>query len=323
MRAFQTVREGFRIAGRHKRLLLVLWLAPLVPALVLGGMAASNLAPEFGRSLFADRALHGDWFVVLMEFRSSPRDSLDLIMPRGVTIMFVLSLLVQVVISAGVVETLLERRAGNPFVLGVRQNFLRFLRTSGVLAVLTVVVAVGCRWLMKGAFKLAEVQADGRIDLVGIVTAGVLFFILWAPLDLAADLSRISAVWHDDRSMVRGLFRAWWAVIRRPGLFVPLFLVFLLLPLSVNVVYYALRSPWTVSTAAGIATLFVAQQAVMAIRAFFKLGFWGAEVTAFREIEEPRWCRARRRKPVADSPHEPEGSQEHGLGPTVVTVSDQ
>ena len=43
---------------------------------------------------------------------------------------------------------------------------------------------------------------------LGIVTAGVLFFILWAPLDLAADLSRISAARHDDRSMVRGFFRA-------------------------------------------------------------------------------------------------------------------
>ena len=59
-------------------------------------------------------------------------------------------------------------------------------------------------------------------------------------------------------------------------------------------IYYALRSPWIVSTAAGIAALFIAQQAVMAIRAFFKLGFWGAEVTAFRELEEPELCRLKK-----------------------------
>ena len=293
MRAISSVREGFCIAGRHKRLVLMLWLAPLVPALVVGAMAAANLSPALGKSLFADRALDGGWFVVLMEFRTSPADALGQIVTWGVAVMAVLTLFVQVVVSAGVVETLLERRPDHPFVLGIRLNFLRFLRTTGVLAVLTVVVLIACRLLIKGFFRIAEAQADGRFDIVGMVAAGVLFIVLWAPLDLAADLSRISAARHDDRSMVRGFFRSWWTVIRQPGLFVPLYLVFLLLPLALHAVYSALRSPWTPSAAIAIATLFVAQQTVMVIRAFFKLGFWGAEVTAFRDLEEPRWCRAR------------------------------
>ncbi len=293
MKALNIVREGFRIAGRHKRLVLVLWLAPLIPALVLGAMAASSLAPAMGSSLFADNVLTGDWFVVWTEYRASHREALDFMMPWGVAVMFVLSLLVQVVMSAGIVETLLERRADHPFVLGIRRNLLRFLRTTGVLVVLTIIVAVACRLLMKGASKLAEFQADGRIDLLGVMAAALLFIVLWAPLDLAADLSRISAARHDDRSMVRGFFRSWWAVVRRPGLFIPLFLVFLLLPLSLSGIYYALRSPWTPSTAIGIAALLVTQQAVMVVRSFFKLGFWGAEISAFRDLEEPRWCQRR------------------------------
>ena len=71
MQSMTCAREGFRIAGRHKRLVLALWLVPLIPALILGAMAASNIAPAFGQSLFADRALEGDWYVVLSEFRSS------------------------------------------------------------------------------------------------------------------------------------------------------------------------------------------------------------------------------------------------------------
>ena len=46
----------------------------------------------------------------------------------------------------------------------------------------------------------------------------------------------------------------------------------------------------------GIVALVIAQQAVMIIRAFFKLGFWGAEVSAFRDLDEPRWCRRRTKK---------------------------
>jgi hypothetical protein len=293
MRAISFVREGLRIAGRHKRLILVLWLAPLIPALVVGAMAAANLSPDFGKSLFADRALDGGWFVVLMEFRSSPADALKPIVTRGLIVMAFLTLLVQVSISAGVVETLLERPPGHPFFLGIRRNFLRFLRTTCVLAVLTVAIVFGCRLMVKGFFKIAAAQSDGRFDIFGIIATVTLFFIVWAPLDLAADLSRFSAARHDDRSMVRGFFRSWVTVIRRPGLFIPLYLVFLLLPLALHAVYIALRSPWTPGTAAAIAALFVAQQTVMLIRAFFKLGFWGAEVTAFRDLEEPRWCRAR------------------------------
>jgi hypothetical protein len=304
MRAISFVREGFRITGRHKRLVLVLWLAPLIPALVVGAMAAANLSPDLGKSLFADRALDGGWFVVLMEFRSSPADALKPIVTRGLIVMAFLTLLLQVSISAGVVETLLERPSDHPFFLGIRRNFLRFLRTTCVLAVLTVGILYVSRALVRVFFRMAEAQSDGRFDIFGIITAVMLFIIVWAPLDLAADLSRISAARHDDRSMVRGFFRSWLTVIRRPELFVPLYLVFLMLPLALHAIYATLRSPWTPSTAAAIAVLFVAQQTVMLIRAFFKLGFWGAEVTAFRDLEEPRWSQLRTRPKHAEPPVE-------------------
>jgi len=296
MKAISCVQDGFHIASRHKRLIPVLWLVPLIPALVIGAIAAANVAPALGKSLFADQALSRDWFPVLMEFRTSPADALREIVARGLLAMLVLSLLVQVVVSSGVVETLLERRADHPFVLGIRRNFLRFLRTTGVLVVLTAIAVVGCRLLMKGFSKIAEIQADGRFDLLGFVVAAIVFIVVWAPFDLAADLSRISAVRHDDRSMVKGFFRAWWTVIRQPGLFVPLYLFFLALPLTLQAVYYALRSPWSVANVMGIVALVIAQQAVMIIRAFFKLGFWGAEVSAFRDLDEPRWCQARSKK---------------------------
>jgi hypothetical protein len=307
MQSMSFVREGFRIAGRHKRLVLVLWLVPLIPALVLGAMAASNLAPALGQSLFADRALDGDWFVVLMEFRSSPADALRPIISRGLIVMAMLTLLLQVALSAGVVEVLLERDDRHPFALGVGKNFLRFFRTTILLVVATAVLLFAGYFLIRGTFKLAEAQADGRFDLLGIGFAVALFFILWAPLDLAADLSRISAARHDDRSMVRGFFRALGAVVRRPGLFIPMYLVFLLLPLLLHFVYYQLRSPWTPATVGAILALLAAQQTVMLIRAFFKIGFWGAEIAVYRGLDQPKFCRSKVKTrpveaPVAETP---------------------
>jgi len=284
------LRNGFRIAGRHKRLVVALWLAPLLPALLLGGLAASNLAPPLGKSLFAERALEGDWYVVLMELRSSPQDALGPILGPGVLAMLLLSWLVQVALSAGVVEVLLEREGRHPFVLGVRRNVVRFLRTTVLLGVLAAVLAGAGFMLIRGFFKIAEAQSNGWYDLLGVALAAVLFVGLWAPLDLAGDLSRIAAARHDQHSMVRGFFRAWLAVLRRPGPFVPLYLVFLLLPLLLHAVYTLLRSPWTPATTAGILAVVLAQQAVMVTRSYLKLGFWGAEVSAYRGLDEPEWC---------------------------------
>ena len=97
MQSISYVKEGFRIAGRHKKLVLVLWLAPLVPALALAAMAASNLAPALGRSVYGDRVLSGDWLITFLEFRASPADALGPILSLGVLVMAALTLVVQVV----------------------------------------------------------------------------------------------------------------------------------------------------------------------------------------------------------------------------------
>jgi len=287
------VREGFQIAARHKRMVLVLWLVPVLPAVVLAVMAAANLMPNLGQSIFADRVLDGDWFIVWSEFRSSPGYALAPILGVGVVVMAFLSLLVNVVVAAGVVEVALEREERWPFMIGVRRNFLRFARTTILLALGSTVAGLAAWVVVRVSFKLAAAKADGRLDLVGVALGAIVFFLLWAPQYLAADLSRIAAARHDDRSMTRGFFRALMTVIRRPGTFLPLFATFLLLPLALHIIYAVLRAPWTPSTAIALGVLVLAQQILMAARAVFELWFWGAEVAAFRGLDEPRWCRSK------------------------------
>jgi hypothetical protein len=92
--------------------------------------------------------------------------------------------------------------------------------------------------------------------------------------------------------------------------------VFLLLPLAVHVVYSLFRSPFTPSTMTALLLLVIAQQAVMVVRAFLKLGFWGAEVAAYRGLDEPRFCQAKGRKHAApvESPIEAGEELEAGAG---------
>lgn len=295
MRFSGCLRDGFRVAARHKRLILVLWMTPLLPALVWVFIAAANVVPAFSGSLFADRVLEGDAFVVWMEFRSSPLDALEPLVGRGTVVLALLTLLIQVLVSAGVVEVLLERRTEHPFLLGVRNNALRFARTTVLLCLGTAIAAVAAGAVVRGFFKLAEARADGRFDLAGIVVAAVVFAVIWAPQMLGANLSRIAAARHDHRAMTRGYLRALAAVLRRPGLFGPLALVFIAVPVAAHGVYYLLREPWTPSTSAAVLGLLIAQQGVMVVRASLKLGFRGAEIAAYRALGEPELCRGRSR----------------------------
>ncbi len=295
MKTLEIVAHGFRTARRHPRLVLITWLAPLIPALILVAMIGSNIGPTLGRSLFSQGILDHSAFPVFMEFRSSPADSLAPLMGRGVMVMAVLSLLVQILLSAGIVEVLAGSGRPYPFFSGVRRNTGRFLRSALVFLVPTAIAAVAASLTVKGGGLLAKHFADGRWDLAGLATAAVVFIALWAPADLAYDLNRVAAVRHDHNSMLRGFLRALPSVVKNSGAFAPLYIVFLALPLILMGIYTAIRQPWTPGSTFAIILLALIHQVVMAGRTFFKIAFWAAEVEVYRDLEEPEFCLGKRK----------------------------
>ncbi len=320
MNTLSFVAHGFRTARRHPRLVIIAWLAPLIPALILVVIIAANIGPALGRSLFSQGILDGSAFPIFMEFRSSPADALEPLLGRGALVMGVLSLLVQIFLSAGIVEVLTGSGPPNPFLTGMRRNTCRFLRSALVFLVPTAVAAVAAGLTVKGGGLLATHFADGRWDLAGFAAAGLVFIVLWGPADLAYDLSRIAAVRHDHRSMLRGFFRALLVVLKKPGTFVPLYLVFLALPLLLLGLYSAFRQPWTPGTAFAVVLLALIHQIVMAIRAFFKIGFWAAEVEVFRDLEEPELCLGKRKIARDLFQNKPMAPSQETLEPTFPTV---
>jgi len=230
-------------------------------------------------------------------------------MGKGALVMGVLSLLVQIFLSAGIVGVLAGSGPANPFLTGIRQNTCRFLRSALVFLVPTAIAAVAAGLTVKGGGLLAVHFADGRWDLAGMAAAAFVFLVLWSPADLAYDLSRIAAVHHDHTSMFRGFFRALIIVLKKPGTFVPLYLVFLALPLLLLGLYSAFRQPWTPGSAFAIVLLALIHQIVMAIRAFFKISFWASEVEVFRDLEEPELCHGKQHfvpNPIQPNPPTPD-----------------
>lgn len=285
---FLTVfRLGLRRARRHLGLVLLAYLASLVPALLVLNLASTDLAPHFDRSLFADRLLEGDSAPPVLDFMTNqPRGERDLraiLVPR-----LLLTTLFQILVAAGLVEALMERniRHDRPFLAGIGRHGWRFVRSAAVFtctaALLLGLLRVGTSFAAEGGDDLAEVLGW----LVFALAGGLVY----AVLDVAYDLSRIAAAAHGDGRMLVGFFRALGFTLRRPGVVLPLYGLFTLPMLALPVGYLALRQGWWITDGLTMAGLLLFQQALFMLQAFLQVGLWGAEVAYFQGLGEPRWC---------------------------------
>jgi hypothetical protein len=302
VRTIRIVLEGLAAAARHPRLVLLLWLVPLLPALAVALLISSVLEP-FDRRPFAARILEGQWVGPWIDFLESPFNHLDSALGPGVFLALGIGVVAQIVVAAGLVEVLLRGSAHGAFFTGIRRNGWRFARAAGWLVVMLGLLAVPPIVLARVCFKLAESTANGWLDVAGVVGAAVLAIVLAAPVLMAYDQSRLAAAAYSEGSMLLGLLRSLVFVVRHPLRFGALALLTGLLPLTVHLAYGWVRAAWVPSTAFQILMLLLVQQSVMLVRAYLKLGLWAAHVGMWRELGSPRL--ARRRRPRSPAPLPP------------------
>jgi hypothetical protein len=209
-----------------------------------------------------------------------------------------LALLVQVLVAAGLAEVLLfrEPRGEHPFLLGIGRHGWKFVRSAlwyaGALVLLIALVA----WAFAMFSEQALQAADGRLELAGWIGILAVAFLIYVPLDLAYDLSRIAAAAHGDRRTFLGFNRALGHALRHPLRLAPLWLFFSLLSAALAIGYVLARAAVAPAHGAHVLLLLLAQQVVFWLLAFLRVGAWGAEIAYYQAVGEPRWCGRRERR---------------------------
>lgn len=297
MRELTPIGFGLRGARRRLGIVLLVYLASLVPALLVAVEATEDLSDGLAHSLFAEEALAGNRWAVWQELANDPATSLAGAL-GGAPLLGALALLLQVLVAAGVAEVLLfrEPRGEHPFLLGIGRHGWKFLRSAlwfgGALVLLVGAVAVGFELVGEQARQ----AANARLQLVGWIGVLAIVFLVYVPLDLAYDLSRVAAAAHGDRRTFVGFFRALGHSLRHPLRLAPLWLFFSLLSAGLAVGYVLARAAVTPRNAGHLALLLLAQQVVFLLLAFLKVGLWGAEIAYYQAVGEPRWCGRRERR---------------------------
>ncbi|MEM7479829.1 MAG: hypothetical protein AAF481_01535 [Acidobacteriota bacterium] len=297
MKFLTAIRHGFHRTHRSKGLVIIAWLASLVPALLLSSLFAADLGESLDRSLFAQSQYAHNGMGVWIDFTSSPASDLQPIQ-GAIGTRFLLVLLLQILVSAGIVEVLLGRtpRDQRPFFLGMGRHFWRFFR-SAFWFLLAVGVLVALLAALMG--RLTEHGADirdGGFQLTGWIVTLLVGFLLFIPLKLAYDLSRVAAAAHHEGSTFKGFFRALAHVLRNPLALFPLYLVFALLALAVFVGSMALRDAWIPASMGAIFGMLIVQQLLLLFRAYLRVGLWGSEIAYYQAIGEPHWCAKKQKK---------------------------
>lgn len=291
MRFLTALRLGLRRAHRRPGLIVVAWLAALAPALLLASMMWSDLAGAMDHSPFARLALEGNRAGVWVDFRESDAADLEPL-TGGLGIRFLLVVVLQALVSAGIVETLLgiTPRHGHPFLLGVGRHGWRFLRTL-VWFALTVALlgALAAGWFA-GVLKLSQEAADAGLHLWGLIAGIVLTALAFAFLDLGHDLARIAGAAHLDGRTFKGYFLALGHALRHPLMLVPLWLSFALLGLAAHLGYLALRAAWSPGSLGAVLLLLLVGQLFLLFHAWLRVGLWGSLIAYYQGIGEPRWC---------------------------------
>lgn len=296
MRSLAPIRFGLRAARRRLGLVLLVYLVGLVPAVLVGIEAAGDLSSALARSPFAAEALSGNRWGVWQDLRSDPAHDLSGAF-AGLFGLSALGLLVHVLVAAGIVEVLLfrEPRGEHPFLLGIGRHGWRFVRSAiwfgGAMLLVAALVGRG----FDAVYELARDRADAGFQLAGWVVVLALALVVFVPLDLAYDLSRLAAAGHGDRRTLVGFFRALGHALRHPLRLTPLWLFFHLLAVGLLVGYVLARAAVAPANGLHVALVVAAQQVVFLLLAFLTVGRWGAEIAYYQAIGEPRWCGRRER----------------------------
>lgn len=296
MKLFLPLRFGLRAARRNLRLTFLVYLLGLLPALAVAALAFFDMSPAMNHSLFAAQALEGNRMGVWSDYTRAVNSDFGLVL-SGLLIVALVALVMTVLTSAGVVEALLQRehRHERPFLLGIGRHGWRFTRSALWFGIMMVVLLALVRLGFAGINKWAGDVGNGWIQVWGWAAVVVVAFLVYMPLDLGYDLSRIAAAAHDDRRTFVGYFKALGHALRHPLLLAPTWLFFSLLVLGVNIAYVAGRVAVQPTDLGQVALLFVVQQVVFLVAAFLRVGLWGGEIAYYQAAGEPRWC-ARKRK---------------------------
>jgi hypothetical protein len=288
MKILSSYFNGFKAALKTIKLITAIYAVTLILALVLAIPFGNTIQSKAGNSMAFTSLLKDFNYTVYKDFMKQFGDAVAPYISSAIW-MGIFYILFTIFFEGGVL-TILKRKE-NKYLLknfweASAEYFLRFLRLAVYSIIIQVLIALAVYIPLGIIIDSASADAASIAPLFYIILTGaVIHLVLFIFILIVTDYAKIMIVELESYKPLKIFLRSFGFVIRHFFSTYFLYLIILIAPIIIFLIYFRIERNIGMSTGGNIFLMFIIQQIVICCRVFIKLWFLGSQLDLYRNFE--------------------------------------
>ena len=276
---------GFRSASKSKKLALLIYIITLCLVLCLAIPFGNTIEKETGNSTAFTSLLKDFDYTVYKDFMNQYSKAVEPYLSVAVWAGF-FYLLFTIFFEGGIL-TILKRREKkyslNTFWKGSAEYFSRFFRLAIYSVAFQIIIFLVIYIPLVNILDSVYDTVDSEVPLFYILLSGII--ILFIFVLTVTDYSKIMMVENDNNRPFKTFFKSFAFVLRHFPSTYFLYLILLLFPVLLFIIYFKVEGIIGMSSGIGIFAVFIIQQLFIWCRVFIKIWILGSELNLYGKFE--------------------------------------
>lgn len=285
MKIFKAYSQGFKAAGKSKKTALVIYLITFLFALTLALPFRGMLKQTAGNSMAINSMIKGFDFTTYTDFLRSACHAIEPFV-SAVIWSGIFYLVFTIFFAGGVLKILnngSRKFSAVAFFEGCAEYFFRYLRLAIYLIILQLIFAFIVFIPVSIIAAAAADTAQNEATIFYIVLTGIIVYLLFLVLGLTiGDYAKIILFINGSKKSLKSVWLAARFVIKHFFSTYFLYLILLIAPALLILVYFYLDNAVGMVSASTIFIMFIIQQIFVLARSWIKIWFTGSELSLYK-----------------------------------------
>lgn len=289
MKTLKAYAGGFKAALNTKKLSATIYIITIMMALILAIPFQGTIEKEAGNSMAFTNLLKDFDYTVYKDFMNQSAQALQPYISAAIW-MGIFYLIFTIFFEGGILTVL--RRKEDKFSLrffweASAKYFSRFLRLAIYTIILQLITAGIVFAVLSKILSSASETVPSEASLFYIGLTGVIIYILiFIFLLIVTDYAKVMLVENEEYRPLRTIIRSFGFVFRHFLSTYFLYLLLLIVPVLLFVIYFRAEDAIGMSSGGKIFIIFIIQQLFIWARIFIKIWILGSELNLYKKFEK-------------------------------------
>ena len=274
--------KGFIQTAKYPRMLLILYFANILMALLLALPFFSALKSNAGHSDFLNSMLQGFDYTTYSELMFNSGKAFSAIL-GGVKWIVLTYFLLSAFLTGGIIRTLNEDKFSTSSFFGAGAfSFFRFLGLSLIVALFQIIFLL-LVFVPAGAYiryHFVDFQSELTAYYIGFSALGI-YTIIFLIISMIGDYGKFYLELNNSFNIFKAFWKGIKYVFRHFLKTFILYLILLIIPAIIMYVYLYLENDIKMATSIGILLVFLMQQAFILLRVFLRTWILSSELMIY------------------------------------------